>query len=340
MEVNYIFRNSRVGYSIQTVFQTVIDAVQGQVAVRETFLPSPFASAFSILKNGIFAWRHQDRAGLNHITGDVHYLLYFLHRKNAIVTVHDIMYYYSLKGLKKKAWKWLYIDSLKRAACITFISEFARQQVFSEIDLSKQRVYVIPNPVDPGFAYAPKVFNDQHPRILHIGTVERKNLLRTIEALKDIRCHLRIVGNLNKHALQMLDKFHIEYSNASNLTHAEIIEEYRKADIVNFPSTFEGFGMPVIEGQATGRVVVTSNISPMKEVAGEGAYLVDPYSVESIREAYTAILDSPSLRDNLLRKGQENVKKYRAENIACQYLRVYAEMYPASCCTPCSAVTG
>ena len=196
----------------------------------------------------------------------------------------------------------------------------------SEIDLSKQRVYVIPNPVDPGFVYAPKVFNAQHPRILQIGTVERKNLLRTIEALKDLRCHLRIIGNLNKRALQLLNEFHIEYSNASNLTHAEIIEEYRKADIVNFPSTFEGFGMPVIEGQATGRVVVTSNISPMKEVAGEGAYLVDPYSVESIREAYTAILGSPSLRDNLLRKGQENVKKYRAENIACQYLRVYAEI--------------
>ena len=61
-------------------------------------------------------------------------------------------------------------------------------------------------------------------------------------------------------------------------------------------------------------------------MAGEGAYLVDPYSVESIREAYIAILGSPSLRDNLLRKGQENVKKYRAENIACQYLRVYSEI--------------
>lgn len=326
MEVNYIFRNSRVGYSIQTVFQTVIDAVQGHVAVRETFLPSPFASAFSILKNGIFAWRHQDRAGLNHITGDVHYLLYFLHRKNTIVTVHDIMYYYSLKGLKKKVWKWLYIDSLKRAACITFISEFARQQVFSEINLSKQRVYVIPNPVDQGFVYTPKVFNDQHPRILHIGTVERKNLLRTIEALKGIYCHLRIIGKLNKGILQLLDDFHIEYSNAVNLTHAEIIEEYRKADIVNFPSTFEGFGMPIIEGQATGRVVVTSNISPMKEVAGEGAYFVNPYSVESIREAYITILGNPSLRDKLLRKGQENIKKYQAGIIANQYLNVYEKI--------------
>ena len=79
MEVNYIFRNSRVGYSIQTVFQTVIDAVQGHVAVRETFLPSPFVSVVSILRNGIYARLHQSKNEVSHVTGDVHYLLYFFY---------------------------------------------------------------------------------------------------------------------------------------------------------------------------------------------------------------------------------------------------------------------
>ena len=77
-----------------------------------------------------------------------------------------------------------------------------------------------------------------------------------------------------------------------NLTHEEIVSEDRKADIINFPSLFEGFGMPIIEGQATGRIVITSNLSPMKEVAGNGAILVDPYSVNEIRNAYLSVIQN------------------------------------------------
>lgn len=326
MEVNYIFRNSRVGYSIQTVFQTVIDAVQGQVAVRETFLPSPFVSVVSILRNGIYARLHQSKNEVSHVTGDVHYLLYFLKKGKTVVTVHDIMYYHYLKGIKKKIWKKLYIDSLKKAAYVTFISEFAKQQVLKEINLSDEKVAVIPNAVDPAFVCVPKEFNAECPKILHIGTLERKNLARTIEALYGVPCQLRIIGKLNEATMNLLQKSGVTYSIASNLTLAEIVEEYRQADIVNFPSTFEGFGMPIIEGQATGRIVVTSNISPMKEVAGEGAYLVDPYSVDSIKKAYTDILSNSSLREMLLKKGKENVKKYEIKEVARQYMSIYTSI--------------
>ena len=326
MEVNYIFRNSRVGYSIQTVFQTVIDAVQGHVAVRETFLPSPFVSVVSILRNGIYVRLHQSKNEVSHVTGDVHYLLYFLKKGKIVVTVHDIMYYHYLKGIKRKIWKKLYIDSLKKAAYVTFISEFARQQVFKEINLPCEKVAVIPNAVDPAFVYESKEFNVECPKILHIGTLERKNLARTIEALHGVSCQLRIIGKLNEATMKLLQKSGVTYSIASNLTHAEIVEEYRQADIINFPSTYEGFGMPIIEGQATGRIVVTSNISPMKEVAGEGAYIVDPYSVDSIKKAYTDILSSSSLRETLLKKGKENVKKYEIKEVARQYMSIYTSI--------------
>lgn len=326
MIINYYIRNKRTGYSIGAVFNTIISAIQNSFDVIETFSPSPFANCFSILRNGIYARIHQRKQGINHITGDVHYLLYFLDGRRTVVTVHDIMYYDCLKGIKKKIWKRLYIDSLKKAACVTFISDFAKSQVLNEISLPEEKMKVIPNPVDPSFVFSPKEFNEHKPLILHIGTFERKNLDRSIDALKDVPCHLRIIGRLDNKTIAKLKDSGIEYSNDCDLSHDEIVKEYRMADIVNFPSTCEGFGMPVIEAQATGRIVITSDISPMKEVAGDGALLVNPFSVESIRDAYLRIIADGTLRKKLLEKGHENIRKYMPEVVAKQYMNIYSSL--------------
>ena len=83
--------------------------------------------------------------------------------------------------------------------------------------------------------------------------------------MNGIDCHLRIIGKIDINIQTLLDENKIDYTNAFNLSDNEIIEEYKKCDIVNFPSTHEGFGMPIIEGQAIGRVVLTSDLSPMNQ---------------------------------------------------------------------------
>lgn len=326
MRINYYFRNPKVGYSIQIVFKTIIEQISQQYIIKQIFLPSPFANLRSILKNGLYAKQHQKALSLNHITGDVHYLLLFLHKKRTIVTVHDIMYYYYLRGIKRWLWKILYIYPLKRAACVTFISDFARKQILDIIKIPEDKVFVIPNPVSPDFIFSKKDFNASKPRILHIGVLERKNLERTIIALSAFSCHLRIIGRLNQSIIELLEKYHIEYSNACDLSNEQIVEEYQKADIINFPSLFEGFGMPIIEGQAVGRAVITSKISPMKEVAGEGAALVDPLSVDDIRKAYRRIINDDVYREELIQKGLQNICKYQADIIANQYVQLYKKL--------------
>lgn len=327
MNINFYYRNKKAGFSIGAVFDTIIAEIEKNNQVLRTFLPSLNASIPSILKNGWFARNKERKNYINHITGDVHYLLWFLNGKKTIITVHDIMYYHYLKGIKKKVWKFLYITPLKRAAHVTFISDFAYKQVNEVIDLDMNKVHIIPNPVDPSFTYTPKEFNTKKPVILHIGTLERKNLERTIEALDGIDCHLRIIGELKEQIQNLLEKHHIEYSNGTNLTHEEIVTEYRKADIINFPSLFEGFGMPIIEGQATGRIVITSNLSPMKEVAGNGAILVDPYSVKDIRNAYLTVIQNQKIREDLIHEGLKNIENYTVEKVAQQYTDLYKKLY-------------
>jgi glycosyltransferase involved in cell wall biosynthesis len=78
--------------------------------------------------------------------------------------------------------------------------------------------------------------------------------------------------------------------------------------------------MPIIEGQAIGRPVVTSSLSPMKEIAGEAAVLVNPNDVSSIRDGFIKASEN---YDSLVSQGLENVKKYRIEAVANKYLNSY-----------------
>ena len=102
-------------------------------------------------------------------------------------------------------------------------------------------------------------------------------------------------------------------------------EEWKKenADIINFPSCHEGFGMPIIEGQAVGRIVVTSNIEPMISVANNGAAICDPYNIESIRNTYIRVINDFQYRNDIILKGIDNVKKYSIETVTKQYFELY-----------------
>ena len=101
-------------------------------------------------------------------------------------------------------------------------------------------------------------------------------------------------------------------------------ERYRQADVVVFASPYEGFGMPVVEAQATGRPVVTSNIEPMMWVAGaESACFVDPFDPVSIRAGIERVIQDEPYRNKLTTNGLGNVKRYSIRQIAGQYIQVY-----------------
>ena len=84
--------------------------------------------------------------------------------------------------------------------------------------------------------------------------------------------------------------------------------------------------MPPVEGQAVGRVVISSNIEPLKSVAGNGACLVDPFSVASIREGICKVIADAEYRNQLIENGLKNAERFRAEGIAKKYLQVYHEI--------------
>lgn len=98
------------------------------------------------------------------------------------------------------------------------------------------------------------------------------------------------------------------------------------ASALLFPSFYEGFGLPILEAQACGTPVITSNVSSMPEVAGKAALFVDPENTYEIIQAINELKKNPKLRDDLKKGGLENIKKFSWKKTALKTLEVYQEV--------------
>lgn len=96
----------------------------------------------------------------------------------------------------------------------------------------------------------------------------------------------------------------------------------KNTDVFVYPSFYEGFGMPVLEAQKAGVPVVVSNTGALPEILGNSALLVNPNNIEEIAEAIYKVLSSEQLRNDLIKKGQENIKHFSWFKCAEETLRI------------------
>lgn len=267
-----------------------------------------------------------------------------------VVTIHDLIplqfpKYYPL-GIKGKINLQLQIFFLKKAKAIITISETVKKDIVKILKISPSKVYSIYLAPDKQFRKIEDktLLNNVKNKyglpdefVLYVGNVNwNKNILNTSQACIEANKKLVVIGssfldktNLN-HAEKRSHKIFLEkYSDNSLIQLLGYVENEELVAIMNmatgliFVSFYEGFGLPILEAQACGLPIITSNISATAEITDGGAILVDPKNVGEISEAINRIFDSQSTRQKLIKLGQENVKKYSWKKAALETVKVY-----------------
>jgi glycosyltransferase involved in cell wall biosynthesis len=326
--VHVFFRkpNALDTYSIERLFDAIFTELpHDRFALQR--LVCPFYSRGVVRRILLMLWAATHQGDINHITGDVDFLCLLMHRSRTLITIHDTATLRRLSGWRRYLYTLFWVRlPLARAGRITAVSDFTRFELQAAAAPFNARIEVVPNcatiPIERRF----KQFNSVCPRILQVGTKPNKNLERVTAALTDINCVLVIIGRLSSQQHELLNRYRVPYENYVGINDEQLRAQYRAADLVIFASTYEGFGLPILEAQAAGRPVVTSDREPLRSVAGRGAVLVDPNDTESIRRGVKSVIDDTLLRSSLELEGFRNVQSHQPGAIAARYGAIYAAM--------------
>jgi len=313
-------------YSIERLFDAVIAALPAdRYEIRLRICPFEGKGLFR--RMALIIWAACCQGDVNHVTGDINFLSLLMRRSRTLLTITDSASMLRLVGFKRWFYRvfWLQLP-IWRAGHVTAISEKTLQETLFHVNADPIKFSVIPCCIPLGILTEPRPFIESRPRILAVGTKPNKNLPRIIEALAGIPCQLVVVGSITESHQELIVRNGLDVENHVDISHGDMALQYRNSDLVIFVSTYEGFGLPILEGQTVGRPVITSRRSPMQEVAGAGACLVDPESVEAIREAVLRVIHDSKYRDMLVAAGFENIRAYSSEIVASQYALVYESL--------------
>lgn len=332
MTITFFFKSKQdPGVSINHVMTPIVDTIckDSDFEINKYYLPSTGLNFRSILSNLVFVYKHRTKNGINHVVGETHYVLYALFGCKSTITVHDIGFWTvdGFTGLKRLGLYFTHMFPLKFAKRIVAISNFTKIELCGVFPDFSDRISVIPSGSVDGFNYCPKELEKSNIVILQNGIRPNKNLETTIKSLEGLPYKLLVVRKMDESQIELAQKLNVSYENVYNLTTDEIKETYRKADIVCFPSSYEGFGVIPIEAQATGRPVITTYREPMISVTGGAAlYINDPLDPIELRAAILRIVNDDDLRNELVQKGLENVKGYHLDSIANKYIKLFYQI--------------
>lgn len=282
--------------------------------------------------------------------GPSHRIPFFLSKKiPAVLTIHDLVWKKAPETMAKptRLLETIFMPPSLRIADAVIVDSLSTandlEEYYPNFKNKIKHIPLGPSETNNINVQKPNIISSKSNRIvfpdnnyiLFVGTLEpRKNLPRLIEAFSILperlkqKFQLIIAGRAGWGDVE-IDSLSNTF-NVKNRVKAlgyvsgeELKQLYKSAYVLAMPSLYEGFGLPILEAQSCGVPVITSNISSMPEVAGDGAILVEPKSVLNISKGLEQILSNSKLRSELSKKALRNSEKFSWESTAAKTLDVF-----------------
>ena len=259
-----------------------------------------------------------------------------------VVTVHDVNYL-GHKGRRtaigRRAFRFFVEQTVRRADRVITVSGFSKSEIVKHMNVPADKVTVVHSAGrEAGDAPAQRasetevVRNIGRPYIMAFSSLSaHKNIPRLISAFSKISSSvphaLVLVGHLPEKTAarsQMQSAVDERVIFTGYIPDSDVESLMHGASLFAFPSLYEGFGLPVLDAQHAGVPVACSSAGALPEVAGEGALLFDPFSVDDMAHALKRCLMDMDLRNTLVADGYDNARQFSWGRTARETLDVYS----------------
>ena len=237
----------------------------------------------------------------------------------------------------------IYTLSAWTATGVSTVSEYSRQDMKRYYRIAPERVAVVPEGVDTDLfrplhdpegmsAWRTSVFGEDVPFITYVGKpTERRNLSALIRAYAQLRRdhglpHRFLIVGADLPGTspfrQVIEELGIGplVTVIGHATHAEMVKVYNAASLFIYPSSYEGFGMPVLEAMACGAPVITLDNTAFPEFAGGIAHLLPDARIETLVTGMREVLADSSLRARMAEEGPKRAAGYDWRVVTRKYL--------------------
>lgn len=269
----------------------------------------------------------------------------------SVLTILDLIYLHfpeTFPALARIWIKFLVYQSARRSSAVIALSRYSRDEILWELNTAWDKVRVIYMGISGGETNAIprrerikalRKYKIVFPFLLTVSAAHpHKNLIRLLEAFYQLKkrggkYQLIVVGVKHNRYFQKLQRMISSLDLEEDVIFTDWVPEsdkemiYAEARLMVFPSLLEGFGLPVLEAMEAGLPVACSDVPSLEEVAGDAAYIFNPYSVGEISGAMEQCLSRPELREELIRRGHEQAKKFNWGKTAQETLALYREIY-------------
>jgi glycosyltransferase involved in cell wall biosynthesis len=280
---------------------------------------------------------------VNHILDHSYaHLLRHLEPGRTVVSCHDLAPLFDKRtGAGLSRWHWQRsFGAMQTAGWILTSSEFTRRELLAHTRFPAERITVagygvseafcVPAPAAEVNALREGIGAGSRPVILHVGSCQpRKNVEAVLQALPALRdldpVFIQIGGSFTaaQSALTETASHQRQVMQMEAPLDRELALWYHAADVLAFPSWYEGFGLPVIEAMAAGTPVVCADAAALPEVAGGAAVMCDPRDPATLALAIRRVLTEAGLRQHLIAAGRARSQEFNWDRTARLAMRVY-----------------